>query len=358
MKFSALPGWNIIGTTRTAAGTLVRVELLTVPLQCQHCAVSSEFLRKYGETELRVNDVPKRGKLVEIMLSRRRYVCSNCGSTSLQPMPEVDEDLRATARLVELVAKRALKRPCRQVAEELGLSEYFVRAAFSKEVKRLESLECCEAPHALALDLIYVNGRERVLLTDAESDRVIGITADASMMTAQVTLLRLPRRERVEVVTIPMCRPFRIATSQILPRARLIVDRFEVMKLGNDAFEKVRKRAPLLSSRPEDGKVLAAAAFFLRARFIDVFRTDSSSVARRRYAEWVAALPEELMFAFGLVVRTVNCWSEHIFGYFDHHFPEANPEATNHSAEVAPPDEQSAGPQQILIEDERDAATG
>jgi transposase len=357
MKFSVLPGWKTAGISKTAVATIVQVDLLTKPLQCRHCGASSESLRGHGKTELRVRDVPMRGRPVEILLSRCRYFCSNCDGTSLQPMPGIDDGLRATARLVELAAKRALTRPCRQVAEELGLSEHFVRAAFSKEVKRLESLECCEAPHALALDLIYVNGRERVLLTDAESDRVIGITADASMMTAQVTLLRLPRRERVEVVTIPMCRPFRIATSQILPRARLIVDRFEVMKLGNDAFEKVRKRAPL-SSRPEDGKVLAAAAFFLRARFIDVFRTDSSSVARRRYAEWVAALPEELMFAFGLVVRTVNCWSEHIFGYFDHHFPEANPEATNHSAEVAPPDEQSAGPQQILIQDERDAVTG
>jgi transposase len=358
MKFSVLPEWKTIGITKTVAATVVQVDFLTKLLQCWHCGASSELLREEGKIELKVRDVPMRDKPVELSLSRRRYVCSNCNSTSLQPMPEVDEGLRATARLVELVAKRALKRPCRQVAAELGLSEYFVRAAFFKEVKRLESLECCEAPHTLTLDLIYVNGRERVLLTDAESDRVIGITADASMMTAQVTLLRLPRRERVEVVTIPMCRPFRIAASQILPRARLIVDRFEVMKLGNDAFEEVRKRAPLLSSRPEDGKVLAAAAFFLRARFIDVFRTASNCVARRRYAEWVAALPEELMFAFGPMVRTVNCWSEHIFGYFDHHFPEANPEATNHSAEVAPPDEQGAGSQQILTQDERDAVTG
>lgn len=358
MKFSVLSGWKTTGISETAVATVVRVDLLTKPLQCQYCGTSSELLREHGKTELRVRDVPMRGRPVEILLSRCCYFCSNCNSTSLQPMPGVDEGLHATARLVELAATRALKRPCRQVAEELGLSEYFVRAAFSKEVKRLESLECCEAPHALALDLIYVNGRERVLLTDAESHRVIGITADARMMTTQVALLRLPRRERVEVVTIPMCHPFRIVASQILPRARLIVDRFSVMKLGNDAFEEVRRRAHLLSSRPEDGKVLAAAAFFLRARFIDVFRTDSSCVARRRYAEWVAALPEELMFAFGPIVRTVNFWSEHIFGYFDHHFPEANPEATKHSAEVAPPDEQGAGPQQILIQDEPDAVTG
>lgn len=358
MKFSALPGCKTVGVSKTAVATVVQVDLLTKPLQCRHCGASSESLREHGKTELRVRDVPMRGRPVEILLSRCRYFCSNCDGTSLQPMPGIDEGLHATARLVELAARRALKRPYRQVAEELGLSEYFVRAASSKEVKRLESLECREAPHALALDLIYVKGRERMILTNAESDRVIGITYDARIMTAYRTLLSLPGRERVEVITIPMCPPFRIAAIQIFPQARLIVDRFEVMKLGNNAFDEVRKRAHLLSSGPGDGKVLAAAAFILRARFIDVFRTDSSCVARRRYAEWVATLPEELMFAFGPVVRTVNCWSELIFGYFDHHFPEVNPEATNHSAEVAPPDEQGAGPQQILTQDVPDAAAG
>jgi transposase len=123
-----------------------------------------------------------------------------------------------------------------------------------------------------------------------------------------------------------MSPPLREAAKRILPRAHLIIDRFCVMNLGNQAFETARERAHLHASRPKDVKVFVAAAYFLKARFIDVFRTDSSSVARRRYAEWVAGVPEELMFAFGPVMRRVNNWGEQIFGYFDYHFSQANHE--------------------------------
>jgi hypothetical protein len=273
-------------------------------------------------------------------------------------MPGIDENLRATVRLVELAATRAFRRPFRQVAGDLGLSEKFVRAAFSQEVERLQSLACLEAPRHLTLDLIYASTRERMLLTDAESYRVIGITSDAGMLSVRQTLLNLSGRERTRIVTIPMSRLLAAAASLILPRATVVVDRFCVMNLGNHAFEQVRERVHLHSLRPKDEKVLVAAAFFLKARFIDVFRTDSSCVARRRYAEWVAELPEELMFAFGPVVRTVNHWSEHIFGYFDRYFPEANPEATDQSTEDALPNDQSAGFQQVPTQESRNAVTG
>lgn len=326
MKFSALSGWNIIGTTTTAAGTLVRVELPTALLQCWHCGAPSEFLREYGETELRVKDVPYRGKPVELSLALRRYICSDCNDTSLQPMPGIDENFRATVRLVKLAAERAFSRPVSQVATGLGLPENFVRAAFSDEVERLGRLECFEAPRHLRLDVIRTNERERVVLSDVEPHRVIGITADACSITVYKTLFSLPAREHIETVTLPMSPPLREAAKRVLPRAHLIIDRFCVMRLGNQAFETAREKAYLYASRPKDVRVLEAAAYFLKARFIDVFRTDSSSVARRRYAEWVAGVPEELMFAFRPVMRRVNDWSEEIFGYFDHYFPQADDE--------------------------------
>jgi len=358
MKFSALSGWKIVGISKTDVSMVVQVNLLTKPLRCRHCSASAELLQENGKTALRVRDIPTRGKRVEISLSRRRYVCSKCNGTSLQPMPGIDENLHATVRLVELAATRAFRRPFWQVAGDLSLSEKFVCAALSQEVERLESLVCLEAPRHLTLDVIYASTPKRVLLTDAESHRVIGITADAGMLNVRQTLLDLSERERIGTVTIPMSRLLATAASLTLPRATIVVDRFCVMNLGNHAFEQVRERVRLHPPPPKDGKVLVAAAFFLKARFIDVFRTDSSCVARRRYAEWMAELPEELMFAFGPVVRTVNHWSEHIFGYFDRHFPEANLGATDRSTEDALPNEQSTGFQQIPTQDLRNAVTG
>jgi transposase len=327
MEFLALPEWKITGITETDTGLLIRADLLTGPSHCRHCKTSPALLRSYGVTTMPVKDIHLRRRPVEILLDRRRYLCSVCKGTTLQPVAGVAEGHRMTDRLITVVAQRALRTPTGMVAAEFGLSESLVRAIRSEQVERLERLVSCDAPRVLSVRFAYLAKRERILLTDSETRHVISITAGVGRFSAEHALSKLRDPGRVEIVTLPMSRPIWGAVRQALPRAKVSVDRFNVMGLGNHALDAVRKRVRRRSPRRKDREVVLAAAWILRARFIDIFRTDSSLVARRRHAEWAAGVPKELSFAFGPLALTVEDWSEEIFRYFDHHFARPESEA-------------------------------
>lgn len=327
MEFLTFPGWKTTGITETATGLLILVELLTSPSQCPHCDAPSKLLRDYGVTTLSLKDIPLHVRPVEISLTRRRYLCSVCRGTSLQLITGVAEGRQVTDRLIQLAAQRAFRTPLEVVAAELGLSERLVGAIFSEEVERLERMPFCEVLRVLDVRPARLGERERLLLTDVAARRVISITTGADQEAAARALSKLRNPEEVDIITLPMLRHLWCAIRLLLPRAKVSVDRFRVMELGSEALDAVRERVRSYSSRPRDGKALLAIAWILKARFIDVFRTNSSLEARRRYSEWAAMVPKELDFAFGPLVRTVEAWSEEIFCYFDYHFASAKPKA-------------------------------
>lgn len=335
MEFFTTPGWKTIGITETATGLLVVAELLTGPSRCPHCDASPELLRDYGVTMQSVKDIPLHVRPVEISLTRRHYLCSVCGRTSLQPITGVDEGKCITDRLIRLAAQRAFRTPLEVVAAELGLSERLVGAIVTEEVARMERTPACDAPRVLDIRTTRLFDRERLLLADVEARRVINITPGVDQEAAVRALSKLQNTGKVEILTLPMSRHLWRAVRQILPQAKTSVDRFRVMNLGGEALDAVRERVRSCSPGPKDEKALLATAWILKARFIDIFRTDSSLEARRRYSEWAATVPKELSFAFGPLVRTVEDWSEEIFCYFDHHFAAAKPKAAGRDSRPA-----------------------
>ncbi len=352
MEFRALPGWEITGVRETAAGLLVGANLMGGPSHCRRCKAPAGQLRSYGETTLAVKDIPLRRRPVKVLLNRLRYSCSACKGMTLQAAAGVAEGHRMTDRLIKTVAQRAFRTPTGMAAAEFGLSQSLVRALVSEEVERMERMASCGAPRILNVRFAYLRGRERILLSDPETRRVIGMTAGVGHESAVRALSKLRDPERVEIVTLPMSHSLWGAVRQALPRAKVSVDRFHVMGLGNDALDEVRRRVRRRSIRPKDRKALLAAAWVLRARFIDVFRTDSGLVARRRHAEWAAGLPEGLGFAFGPLAQTVEDWSDEIFRYFDHHFARPESEAAGparHSRRPADLRKSRAGAARVIV---------
>jgi hypothetical protein len=70
---------------------------------------------------------PEGGKPVSIEVERLRYICSSCESTSLQPLPYMDDRHRMTLRLPQFVEAESVRWPFRAVAAEIGLHERTVR---------------------------------------------------------------------------------------------------------------------------------------------------------------------------------------------------------------------------------------
>jgi transposase len=325
MKFLPLPGWKVLGLKETPIGISMRVELTTEPGQCQHCSAFPESLRLNGIRLRTVKDIPVKGLPVKISLMQRRYLCTACKRTSLQPLLGVDGYYGATARLIKLAAQRAFCKPFWLIAEETDLSENVVRNAFSKEVRHLEHIESSEAPRVLGINIVCVGKRERLLLTDIEERRVINLTANTDQKASEGAILKLRNHWRIEVVTLAILPSLRLSVRRMLPQAKIIVDRFLIMSLSKDAVDKVREQLSReLDQLSDCCNSEMAAAYVLKARFMDVWRSSSSLIARHRYSEWAASVPEALIYAFGPLMQIVETWHKEIFGYFDYYFPDTN----------------------------------
>jgi hypothetical protein len=345
MKFSTIPGWKATRITRTADVVLVQVKLLTELLECPHCKCSKEMLVQRGLITQLVKDIPWRGKPVELSVRCRQYLCTACWNSSLQPMAGVHSSHSVTDRLIKQAAQWALRIPVEIVTWEMGVAESLMRLLIFEELERLKSMESREAPRILELQVIYVGKQENLLLTDPKGRNIISLTAGADHEAAIRALSKLRDTQRIEIVTLPLSRDLWNAVRRKLPQAKASIDRFRAMCLAGGVINVVRKQLRSLPLKLEDETAIMTTAYGLRVQFINIFRTDSSTVARQRYAEWVAQIPEELWYAFGPLVQIVDSWNEEIFCYFDHHFPNIGRRAASRTTGSARRDERRRGSQ-------------
>ena len=54
-------------------------------------------------------------------------------------------------------------------------------------------------------------------------------------------LINMADRDKVEVVSMDMWKPYRRAVQAVLPQARIVVDKFHVVRMAKEALEKIRK---------------------------------------------------------------------------------------------------------------------
>ena len=54
-------------------------------------------------------------------------------------------------------------------------------------------------------------------------------------------LMSMTERDKIEIVSMDMWKPYRRAVQAALPQARIVVDKFHVVRMANEALEKVRK---------------------------------------------------------------------------------------------------------------------
>jgi len=122
-------------------------------------------------------------------------------------------------------------------------------------VKKLDKIYCAKqvakagvpAPHAIGVDELSVRkGHDyRIVVSDLDRGRPIWIGGrgrgeeDLDMFFRE---LGENKARRTKLVAIDMWKPFRRSVQKNIPNARIIYDKFHIMRHLNDALDKVRKR--------------------------------------------------------------------------------------------------------------------
>jgi transposase len=174
------------------------------------------------------------------------------------------------------------------------------------------------------------------------------------MESVKKWLSRLQSKDRIACVTMDLWNPYRLAIQAILPKARIIADKYHVVRQANEVVETVRKslRETLSPSQAkqlkQDRKILLKREkdltdqqrfileswtgfipllhdlFQVKEQFFRIYDAGSAQDAYERYQTWQQQIPPTLAEAFRPLQQTVAVWEAEIFAFFETKEPLTN----------------------------------
>lgn len=345
----------------------ISAETATPPRSCPHCR--SDKLQGFGRREQMVRDLPMHGKRVGLYIDTRRFKCLPCSVaqgktvTFYEALPEIDEKRLMTKRLTTWMGKQAIKRTFASIAEEVGCTEFTVRAVFSDYVSELEKTIRFEVPRWMGIDEIHLI-KPRCVIANIASNTIVEMLHNRNQETVVRYLSHLEGRERIQYVAMDIWQPYRDACHAVIPDAKIVIDKFHVVRMANEAMERVRKglreRLTLKQKRGlmHDSWVLLkrerdlndrerrllsgwvknydelGLAYQLKEEFFGIYDAESPDEAQGRFLNWKARITPEIEPAFFDLVRAWENWAPWILEYFNHPITNSYTESLNNLIRV------------------------
>ncbi len=259
-----LPEYRVIDViSHERFGREVFIETPVPEAGCPGCGVLTS--RVHQRMRQRVHDVTF-DSTVRVWWIKKRWRCAEplCATTTFtEHTTQVPPRARLTVRLRERIvaALSGEVRGVSRVAAELGVS-------WPTAMRQLTTTRAGHAARAAARPaLVYALGIDEhrfrtvrwyrdddqkwrrvepwmTTFTDLSTGRVIGVVDGRDSASVQSWLKAQPRwwRQKVRTVAIDPSASFRAAVRYWLPKARVSVDHFHLVKLANDVVTQVRRR--------------------------------------------------------------------------------------------------------------------
>ena len=357
MTILQLPAYNVLKVDSTEHDYHIVAEPVEPRRSCPHCQSANTV--GFGRREQLVKDLPIHGKRVGICVDTRRFQCRECNRTFFEGLPDVDERRAMTTRLVKWIGQQSLKRTFTSIAEEVGITEGTVRLIFKDFVADLEKTVRFETPKWMGIGEIHLI-KPRGVIANIQSDTIVDLLPNRNKDSVVRFLHQLEGKERIQYVAMDMWTPYRDAVQAVIPEARIVIDKFHVVRMANDAVEKVRKslrerltpkqRRGLMHDRfvllkrerdlndrerllmdgwtanyPELG-----AAYKLKEGFYGIYEgAVSPQAALSAYEAWNKAVVPEVRDAYSDLIRAFTNWQPWILNYFDHPVTNVYTESLN-----------------------------
>lgn len=261
-----LPGFRVVSCEELQPGARrVVVMQLVDEHPCPRCGVLVGG-KPYDLRETGIKDLPMGPRPIEVVWRKRRYSCPEprCAqrvfterSEQIPPRHRLTGRLRARLESAASVSARALS----DVAAEYGVSWWSVhRALVGAAVERTD--QALPAVRMLGLDETRARSMRwawedstgwrlsnpwMTSFVDLDTGRpgwLLGLVPGRSGAAVESWLAAQPQawRDGIEVVALDPSAPFAAAIRRLLPHARLVVDHWHLVRLGNQVVTEVRQR--------------------------------------------------------------------------------------------------------------------
>ncbi len=273
--------WRKIGTATLG----VEAEKESGLEVCPRCATASRSV--YDHRTVSVRDSPLRGLAVRLIVRKRRFSCRPCGRPFTEPVPGIVPGYRSTERY-----RRSVLWACENFSDLTQVrrayrcsSGYLYKALYTQlELQRRKRLY--PWPAVIGLDEhFFRRGRGGFrqfvsMVVDYKNRRLFELVEGRTVGEMEAALGHLAGRENVRHVVLDMCDPYRSFAQRFFPNARLVADKFHVLRLLSPAINRHRRLVE------GDRRSAALRRLLLRSRYRLEF------VDRLALDQWLPNHPE------------------------------------------------------------------
>ena len=344
-KLLGLQGLNITNIEENEKSILIYAEMERKEHHCISCGTATNTVHDYREQVIK--DIPAFGKLVSIVLRKRRYRCKHCGKRFFETNSFLPRYHRMTNRLSAFVIDKLRdERSFTSVAKEVNLSVTTVIRIFDTV-----SYPKAELTEAISIDEFKGNTwgeKYQCILTDPVNKRVLDILPERYKPYLTSYFKQYPKetRNRVTYFVSDMWRTYSDISDVWFKNATQVIDKYHWIRQAIWAFDNVRKEeqkklSPKLKkyfkrsksllikrydSLEEEQKqqvnvmlyysVNISKAYFYKEEFLKILSTKDTESAKKSMSEWIQSAENCGIPQFEKCADTMRNWYTGIINSF------------------------------------------
>jgi transposase len=245
-------GYRTVRTEFVSRRMVLHLES-TRPPRCACCGSGSVVGR--GRFERRLKSLPIGAKQVDILLRGQRVECQDCGEVRRMKVDFAEVRVGYTKRLEKYVLWLLRKATMKDVAELVGLGWDAIKDIQKRHLTRRYRRPRLKGVRRIAIDEISIGKGHRyvTVVLNLENGMVlfVGDGKGAEALTPFWRRVKRCKGCRLRAIAIDMSPAYISAVQSNAPKARIVFDRFHLVKLCNEMLTKLRRA--LYNKIVEDG---------------------------------------------------------------------------------------------------------
>ena len=236
------------------------------PETCRCSACGSPQVQFRGRVERRFRMVPIGRRPSLVVLPIPRVECQACGVVRQVKIPFADPRRSYTSSFERYALELGRRMTIRDVALHLGVSWDVIKDIQKRDLSRRFAKPKLKHLRHIAIDEIAIAKGHRYLtvVLDLESGAVVFVGDGKGAKALKPFWKRLRgSRAKIEAVAMDMSPAYRQAVSTHLPKAKIVFDRFHVMKLFNEKLSNLRRALHREATDVMQKKVLKGTRWLL-----------------------------------------------------------------------------------------------
>lgn len=363
-RFLLLPELKLVAWNKeTVAANIVDTEKESDFEVCPKCATPSRS--RYDHRHVVVKDAPVRGSSIKLRIKKRRFYCKPCRKPFTEPVQGVSKGQRTTQRY-----RRTVLWACenfsdlKRVRKAYRCSTGFIYQTLYEQIQlNLKHKLNYPWPRTIGVDEHFFTRRRgraefATVFTDYNNKRLREVAFGKVKGELMAQVAGIEGRENVRNAIIDMSDSYRSFIKEQFPNAKIIADKFHVLRLLTPALNKHRvaftgtnKKLPIrrllmrprhkliyyerdaldrwLSDKPELREIYTA-----KEAIYSFYRIKGTNRAARMLTRLTDTLAHSKLPELKRFRRTLKNWRVEILAYFETRLTNARTEGFNNVAKL------------------------